>query len=71
MLVLETNDFGRGGSNPSTRKRMTERLKVSDLKSEVALKNYREFESHSGVIDLVKIYVLSPELKKMFCLYFA
>lgn len=38
MLVLEINDVSRGGSNPSTCCRMTERFKVSDLKSDVALK---------------------------------
>ena len=38
MLVLETNDLGHGGSIPSTCNRMTERFKVSDLKSEVAYK---------------------------------
>jgi hypothetical protein len=49
MLVLETNDCGRGGSSPSTSIRMTEWFKVSDLKSEVVFKHYREFKSHSGV----------------------
>ena len=38
MLVLETNDFGCGGSSPSTYNQMAEWLKASDLKSEVAYK---------------------------------
>lgn len=64
MLVLETNDLGRGGSSPSTCFRMTERFKVSDLKSEVVLKSTvsSNLTPHGPLVEFIEVLTIERTL---------